>query len=256
MCDQPCTPTPSKGSSVLHRAKLARFLAAVLSPPTPVLRQRLSDSTVHDELRESATQLGIDPALVDAVFKALCSVDEMEEAYHCLIGHAVRSECPPYELEYRDSEVFQQSQTLADIVGYYRAFGFDMSTTVHERADHVAAEWEYLAILALKEWKAASQGDAECCIMAQKDFFAEHVSVWMPAFLSRIRRFDPDSFYSRVAVLAESVLRHSCDLFGVTSGPSWLELRPIVDEDTTISCGTPGAVELGPTLAAALGEGD
>jgi TorA maturation chaperone TorD len=167
----------------------------------------------------------------------------------------VRSSCPPYELEYRTAEVFQQSQTLADIAGFYRAFGCDAAGSLTERADHIASEWEFLALLAWKESIAKRDDQVACCIDAQASFLQEHAAVWMPAFFSRIRQAEPGSFLAHLASLADLVLRDWCEALNVSIGSAWLELRPITEEDSTITCGTPGAVELGPTLAAAMEAG-
>jgi TorA maturation chaperone TorD len=207
-------------------------------------------SDLERELHEAARALGINRRWIDAVCAAAGAATD--EEYDRLLGHTVRSECPPYELEFRTAEVFQQSQTLADIAGFYRAFGFDASGPLAERADHAAAEWEFLAVLSIKESLAACEAETECCVEAQRAFLAEHAAAWMPAFFARIRKADPHSFLARVADLAEEVLRQWCDTLGVSAGPKWLELRHITDDDVTITCGAPGAVELGPALAAAI----
>lgn len=254
MFDRKSIPIPSDASVARQRAKLARFISAVFSEPAPVHLEQLAAPDVELELREAAASVGISGQLIDAILAAFHADGAHQDTYVRLLGHTVRSECPPYELEYRSAEVFQQSQTLADIAGFYRAFGFDTTGPLNERKDHVATEWEFLAVLSMMAALAQREADLECCISAQKTFLVDHAGAWMPAFFERIRKAAPTSFLARSADLADAVLQQWCAELDVAVGPKWIELRPISEEDSTITCGAPGAVELGPTLASALEE--
>jgi len=236
------------------RAKLARFVAAAFSEPADRMSQLLHEMNASHEVHDAANLLGLEHRLVDQALQV--NGHDPESDSLSLLGHTVRSTCPPYELEYRSAEVFQQSQTLADICGFYRAFGFEAAGPVADRADHVAAEWEFLAVLAIKEALAEDESQRSCCVDAQRLFLAEHAGVWMPAFFERIRRAGRSTWLAHVADLADVVLRSWCAERGVALGSRWLELRPVCEEDATITCGAPGAVELGPTLAAAMQEGE
>lgn len=245
-------PTQSSISTAIARATFARAIAELFGQPGADRLALIAGSGVRAELLKAATTLGVEAPWADAAFDSYAAGTAACEAYDRILGHTVRSECPPYELEYRTAEVFQQAQTLADISGFYRAFGFDAAGRLVERADHIVAEWEFLAVLAMKESLADRDDDVECCRDAQRAFLKEHAAVWMPAFFERIRRLDAGSYLASAADLAERALRHWCADFGVSVGPNWLELRPIDEEDSTMTCGAPGAVELGPMLASAM----
>ncbi len=60
----------------------------------------------------------------------------------------------PYETEYTTPDALYKAHQLADIAGFYRAFGLEMSTENRERPDHLAAELEFMHFLALKEAQA------------------------------------------------------------------------------------------------------
>lgn len=247
----------AEGEHALARAKLGRALAALFCDGGETIPARLNRPAVRAEIEAAAERLGLPAAMVSAVFDRPGDLTEHVEALQRLGGHAVRSECPPYELEYQRGEVFHQSQTLADIAGFYAAFGLACTGPLAERPDHFVAQLEFLSILAQREALALERGDAEgidCCRRAQASFLCDHAGRWMPAYLARVRRAAPESTAAAAADLGEAVLRTWCDRFNTPPGPAWIELRPVDEEDATITCGAPDAaeVELGPTLAAAM----
>ena len=76
---------------------------------------------------------------------------------------------------------------MADIAGFYRAFGFEVSG---ERPDHIVPELEFVALLLVKEAYArmAGQGEpAEVCSTARKTFLEEHLGVWLRELSRRSR---------------------------------------------------------------------
>lgn len=93
----------------------------------------------------------------------------------------------PYETEHRKGHDFSKAQVLADIRGFYRAFGVEPSG---DRADHIAAEIEYMHLLTLKESHALAAGEpdkAAICRDARREFFREHLSAWADALLEMMR---------------------------------------------------------------------
>ena len=245
------------GDLALSRAVLARYLAELFSEPDDAWLVRVGSGETKCEVRRAAESL--DLPLDNATAIAIPDIEDVLAERNRLFGHTVRSACPPYELEYGRSEVFQQSQSLADLAGFYSAFGFQSTGPLAERPDHLITEWEFLSVLALKESIALNAGQtesAQCCRDAQRAFLTDHAATWIPAFCSRLRAAQPAPFFLAVTSLAESLIVSWCSTLGVSTGPAWLELRPVDEDDSTITCGADGdiqRVELGPTLAAALG---
>ncbi|MEJ5247355.1 MAG: molecular chaperone TorD family protein [Caldilinea sp.] len=90
-----------------------------------------------------------------------------------------------YETEYGLPHEYRQAQELADIAGFYRAFGFTLGGAVRERPDHLAVELEFMHVLALKEAHALLTGvaeQAELCVDAQAKFLGDHLGVWIELF--------------------------------------------------------------------------
>jgi TorA maturation chaperone TorD len=96
---------------------------------------------------------------------------------------------PAYETSYREGAQASGGQmlTMADVAGFYRAFGFQVRG---ERPDYLGAQLEFLALLALKEANALLEGREEAaalCRQTRAEFAGRHVLPWLPAFEGRAR---------------------------------------------------------------------
>jgi hypothetical protein len=101
-------------------------------------------------------------------------------------------DCPPYETDYCHWEdpTYRASQ-MADVAGFYRAFGVEPGGERPERPDHVSIELEFVALLYRKSLVALAAGDSEnadVCCMAREAFVRDHVGWWMPTFARCMQR--------------------------------------------------------------------
>lgn len=172
---------------------------------------------------------------------------ELQECYDVLFGHAVRGQCPAYEMEYGRNEIIRQASDLADIAGFYRAFGVEIATNANGRPDHITAECEFMSILCLKQAYADAQGDqqnADICFDAERTFLRDHLARWLPAFVHHVEEADADGFFGALARFADAFVKAECSHFDIHAGPATLELRPPDPLlDTTISCGSAGCAD-------------
>jgi hypothetical protein len=70
-------------------------------------------------------------------------------------------------------------EEMADIAGFYRAFGVASEC---ERPDYLPAELEFMRLLAIKETRALMDDDAtniEICRSAQREFLDAHLGRWV-----------------------------------------------------------------------------
>ncbi len=171
----------------------------------------------------------------------LAELPVWQETFSRLFGHAVRGKCPPYELEYGRSEIIQQAFFLADIAGFYSAFGTEVDRDADERADHIAVESEFMSVLCTKEAYAIKEGNPDhldISVNAQRDFLKDHLARWLPAFANRVQQADPQGFYGKLAGFASAFVLAECRRFEITAGPHTVELRPADPVlDTSLSCG-------------------
>lgn len=109
------------------------------------------------------------------------------------VGRAVTREVVPvYETSYEPGPGSSGGPTfqMADIAGFYRAFGFEVSG---ERPDHIVPELEFLALVLVKEAYALMAGDgggAEICATARRKFVTGHPGRWLPMLRERARATD------------------------------------------------------------------
>lgn len=99
---------------------------------------------------------------------------------------------------------------LADIAGFYSAFGFAVH---HERPDHIVAELEFLAILLLAEADARNGGrpdHAEIAVDAARVFLRDHVGTWVVAWASRVGEIDQLAPWFPVAAAAADLIAAEC----------------------------------------------
>lgn len=185
---------------------LYRFLAACLSDPHsaawPVMFDRVAQKLARDataSLREefvdrtvalgfgelSPDELDIGPLLDELEQPPEALRDEFVRVF----GLAMCRECPPYETEYQPTEEpFFRAQQLADIAGFYRAFGLDPARDPRERPDHVALELEFAAFLLTKSRLVTDDEQAAVCREARKSFVRDHLAWWVPSFSLALRR--------------------------------------------------------------------
>jgi TorA maturation chaperone TorD len=234
-------PGPEAGAIDLARECLYRFLAAaVMDPHTEgwlLVRdadsQRLARAAA-DLLRQEAEarrgvlglgelspeELTLDPLLTEL----RKPIDELRGEYARVFGLLVPRECPPYETEYHpSSETFFRAQQLADIAGFYRAFGIEPASAIPERPDHISLELEFMAFLLLKQRLALTGPEqslegadrAAICTAAQQRFLRDHLAWWVPAFARGLRRKAGDGLYAAVGDVLAAFLPVERDRFDV-----------------------------------------
>lgn len=132
---------------------------------------------------------------------------------------------PPYETEYSSTHVFAKSQDLADIAGFYRAFGF--SSENRERPDHVSAELEFMRVLCLMESYAEAQGSEErldVAIDAQRKFMTDHLGRWFGFFCEQLAENSNIAFYRTLAEFSCTFIAK--ELQTLRASPVFLTRKP------------------------------
>lgn len=160
--------------------------------------------------------------------------DEPDAEHLKMFGPTPAGDASPYESFYGNSHVFMQSQQLADIGGFYRAFGIEPRQG--ERSDHLAVELEFLAYLAVKESLGTPEQTA-ICRDATRAFLRDHVGRWVRAFAVRVERAGRSEYYTGLTREIADFVEADCRELGATpSEVSPAELRQ-PELETDMSCG-------------------
>jgi putative dimethyl sulfoxide reductase chaperone len=158
----------------------------------------------------------------------------------------IRREVSPYETEYLTEKVSRKPFELADIMGFYTAFGFGVSEAApfKEAPDHISIELEFMAILTWKAEFARERHEEENLKIvedARKKFFKEHLATWAFVFSRRVFEVAGDVYYKRLAALLACVLTSECARYGFDAALFDIdkEIKPDADDgagDDTHTC--------------------
>jgi len=127
-------------------------------------------------------------------------VEEMQRAYDTLFRE---KELWLYGAEYTTNSGFQRSTALADIMGFYSAFGVQPDK---DRPDALTMELEFMYYLIFKTQKALKEEDraasaehAAVCRDAQKKFFSEYLYPAATQIAQVIIDKAADTFYTEAS---------------------------------------------------------
>ncbi len=206
---------------------------------------------------------GLTPSLLSEVLRHLpgaSMVSSLEEppedlapAYRRVFDHTLTAESPPYETQYGPAHIFMQSQELADIAGFYRAWGLEVSDQAKERVDHISVELEFMSYLALREAHAMEKGDEEKVALCQEietKFMSEHLGRWVPVFATILEEkatngpasveqsgHSGSRYYASLAKTLRKFVAWDADQLGVRpQALRPLDLRPITRDP--MECGS------------------
>jgi TorA maturation chaperone TorD len=238
---------------LLARGVLYRALKLGLDRPAEATVRLFFDGEGRQVLSQAAWSLEEgQPGPLGAAVDRLCALaepglDELRLAHERLFGHTLRGRVCPYECEYGHRALLQQAQELADLSGFYAAFGLRASETRHERADHIACQFEFLEFLVRKECWALARGDAEMAEVtasAARFFLGDHLARFGRAFAHSLQEAAPDDLYGVLGGLCEALLRFECGRLDLPLGPEVLGLCSTEPDGVPMACGSDGAEEL------------
>lgn len=231
-------PAPDIQPAALHavrRAQVYAFLASVVVYP----RENWSEDA--QLLPAIVQELDFAPAFPATPCVAL---EQLQAEFRHGFG-AAGSLC--YETEYGLPHEFRQSQELADISGFYRAFGFAVGNTIRERPDHLAVELEFMHLLAMKEAHAllnALPEHAEMCVEAQTKFLGAHLGTWIDLFAQSLALNTTTGAYPPLAEFTSAFVRADATRRGITLTPRSRKEVPHTPYDPDFSCAACPIVDL------------
>ena len=124
----------------------------------------------------------------------------------------------PYETEYDPLALARKGHRLADLLGFYEAFGFRLADDRKEFPDHIAVELEFMSLLLMKAAYARAAALEEAHAVSEDGavkFLADHLAPWAPVFAERVEAATEERLYRFAARLLGGFLLAECQLLGV-----------------------------------------
>lgn len=224
---------------LLARARTYQALALGYDYPAPAQRARLT--ALLDEPARWASVLGEAwPALLaDLGSQARTAAqDAVERDFNRLFSGTV--ECSPHETSY-EPDVFARQRALADLAGFYQAFGFGLGEPSRWQPDHVGVELEFAAIVLQRHAAALVEGwdePARVCDEALRAFLLDHTGRWHAAFSRHLGRLAATPLYRTLAEVTGRWIDRELRAFRLHPRPLADRPRSAVDDDTPPACGT------------------
>ncbi|GAB7021059.1 TorD/DmsD family molecular chaperone [Halostagnicola bangensis] len=238
----------------VHRARLYKLASLAFDRPGGDLEDALVSGDFADQLVESAEALADDQlcdhaeAVVEAAPTDPDCVDERYSDWATLFGFEKGGEIQQYQIEYAPGTLVTSTDTLADISGFYKAFGLSLEPDKRERSDHLCLQLEFLSHLSLQTASLKLDGDEtglEIVTDAQGAFLEDHLGRWIPRFSETVQEDSGVAFYRTLAELVERLVELDADRFGVEpdvfaeTPPSPLE--DFAGSEGDFRCGTCGS---------------
>lgn len=205
-------------AGALARAAVYRLLGGVFAYPEPGFVSGLPAAA-------DAAGAAAPPAVRGALERLAVAAREAEAsalaaAYVATFDRQVA--CSPHEGGYGAPQVAGKAAQLADVAGFYAAFGLAPGGGRAELEDHIAAELEFMSVLALKEAAALAEGEdehVEITRAAAAAFLRDHLGRWGEAFAEAVTETDPAPYYAAGAAALGAWLRAETEALGPGAPP-------------------------------------
>lgn len=244
--------TITTDGAATHRGRLYTLLALAFDRTEEGLEDAIADGEFPAGLLESARALGDEPIVAAAELFAddedVPEVDRLRSVYGSTFGIESSTSVSLYEIAYRPGGIVTNTDVLADIAGFYEAFGLSVGEP-RDRVDHLATQLEFVGELALREAYFDDTGDEdgfEIVRDAQARFLEAHLGRWVPRFRESVTETAANNHvgpYDDVARILEALVAGDADRFGVD--PAVFDAEPdgpleslFEDDGTDWRCGT------------------
>lgn len=216
----------------LARSRIYRILALAFRCP------EAGDAAALDQLAQTAgvEALGEGASGLAPVLQELASAlqatdaEALRDRYVATFGHVTLPDCPLYETACGAGDPFRQPQTLADLSGFYRAFGLEVAANAGERGDHLAVELEFMHYLAYREAYALERHGAEQVAAiqdAERRFLLDHLGRWAPVVAGAVAA-RADGALGAAARLLERFLDDEANRWGISFSPVVMDEAPMI----------------------------
>jgi len=157
---------------------------------------------------------------LSALLRSPGGVDELRSAYIDLFDRG-QGRASLYETEYGRMRGMAKGNDLADISGFYAAFGLTLDDDARELLDHLGIELEFYTLLLLKQAALARLDDAEGGAIvrdARQKFIVDHLGRLASA-VAALDAVREHPLYGPVFTWCWGLVRAECAALDVTPAP-------------------------------------
>jgi len=138
--------------------------------------------------------------------------DELAATYLRLFGPG--GTCSLHETAYGDGRrVAGRAQELADVNGFYCAFGFEIASAQPDLPDHIGTELEFYSLLLVKEAYAVAQllrEERRVTQRARARFLECHLGRWIGTLSTALAAEPGSAPYRELARAAQDLVANEC----------------------------------------------
>jgi len=129
---------------------------------------------------------------------------------------------PPYESCYTNKHALvMNKETISDIVKFYEQSGLFFPDESDILPDHIAVEFEFMSYLLEQEYHCGVNNDPEKAreiIKREVNFLQNHLTIWVPELLEKLRDYSNHIFYNNLAGITDIFLAKELDYLHETWG--------------------------------------
>lgn len=200
----------------LARLCLYRFLQLANTYPDKALLEVLQSTEVWDSLGRAVEMLGIEGQEIIcelSTWVKSCQdsnkllLDLQVEYTYLFINAIPHVPAPPYESAYTDRGLLM-GEPVSRVIQAYRKADLNIRLDYDNLPDHIATEIEFMFYLVRQEstqQNSPAKSAPNTWQEQQKHFLENHLAIWSPLFLNKVRAHARTLFYRLVAEL--------CDIF-------------------------------------------
>jgi len=204
---------------------------------------------MNAELGRLSAQLDSAVPALEALRRELAArgPDPLRSEYLELFG-SHQSRVSLHETEYGRMRGMAKGNDLADLCGFYRAFGLELTAVdgLRDLPDHLACELEFYAVLLARSAHLAHEGDAEgqaIVLDARKKFLSSHLGR-LALTVAEAGKVKAHPLYGGVMAWAAELVSGQCRTLGAEPAP--LDFFDASAEPDEVCCAvsptpTPGA---------------
>jgi TorA maturation chaperone TorD len=214
------------------------LVARLLSPPRPKGFEAIAPDDLDQLAFHSGLKTPLEAGRVLRVALELAAETEpstwSDERTRLFEGGSI---CPPNETAYVRRD---KGAILADLCGFYGAFGFELAPESGEKADHIVTELEFLSMLLvmLARSDEAKHPDAETVTRdALAAFARDHLGEWVSKFCDRLAETTSLPLFRNVARLLDHLFETVAVRHGLPRSVRTSVGSPEVERGTPYECG-------------------